>query len=397
MLADTNGASRSKRMSARLTQVGVGLSASAMVAAGACIPDLPQDQTVPPPPAHVGTCGDGYIDLAAGEECDPGVPDAASLGCSDRCKVTCSGLKWALNDHCYEVMSATAGSLQGEASSRCANFRGAGHVVTYASERELDAVSRYLTDADAGPYWVGLWQAPERFNSVNAYEPGWSPTCPGCYAHTPDPKTALPNSPEAIADPMAAGCVKASPDSTKGSWVQYPCSGAGPLGVVCEHEPEGVHSTTCEAGTCIALVATYATKTYVYESPPLAWTDAETHCHSLGGTLVVLDSRDEREQLWRELSLLRVSPMRIWIGLAPVTSPDESDASIWTWDDGADAASRPSPWGIGQPARPAPAFLLHAPTQPPVDDTLARADPTIRTLPYVCQVPASAGEEAGRD
>src|SRR5579863_639703 len=95
MLADTKRASRSKRLSARLIQVAVGASAGAMVAAGACIPDLPQDQTVPPPPASGGTCGDGYIDLAAGEECDPGVPDAASLGCSDRCKVTCSGLKWA--------------------------------------------------------------------------------------------------------------------------------------------------------------------------------------------------------------------------------------------------------------------------------------------------------------
>ena len=370
-----------------------------MVGAGACISDLPPDPPVPPPaPVNLGTCGDGYIDLAAGEECDPGAPDAASAGCSNRCKVTCSGLKWVTNDHCYELMSASAGSLQGEASSRCANFRGGGHVVTFASERELDAVSRYLIDADAGPYWVGLWEAPDRFNSVNAYEPGWSPMCPGCYAHTSDPKAALPISPEAVADPTAAGCVQALPDFAKGSWVQYPCSGAAPLRVVCEHEPEGVHSTTCEAGTCITLVATYDTKTYVYESLPLAWTDAETHCHSLGGTLVVLASRDEREQLWLELSRLHAAPARVWIGLAPAASPDRPDASIWIWDDGADAPdAHPSPWGIGQPGRPAPAFLLHAATQPPVDDTLAHTDPTVSALPYVCQVPTSAPDAAGKD
>jgi hypothetical protein len=371
-------------------QIGVGACACAMVAAGACIPDLPPDPPAPAAPMQLGTCGDGYIDLAAGEECDPGVPDAASLGCSDRCKVMCSGLKWSVNDHCYELMSATAGSLQGGASSRCAAFRGGGHVVTFASERELGAVSRYLTDADAGPYWVGLWQASEKFNSVSAYEPGWSPTCPGCYAHTLDPKAALSRSPEAVADPTATGCVEALPDPATGSWVQYPCVATDPLQVVCEHEPDGVHSTTCDAGTCIELVATYATKTYVYESLPLTWMDADSRCRSLGGTLVVLESRDEREQLWLELSRLKDPPPRVWIGLAPAASSGEPDASPFVWDDGTNADApdaHPSPWGIGQPARPAPAFLSHepTPTQPPVDDTLAHTDPTIHALPYVCQ------------
>jgi hypothetical protein len=394
-----------KRTARSLLRVGAFVGAGATVGAGACIPDLPADHPsaadAPPSDAPLpdpATCGDGYIDLAAGEECDPPQrDDGGSLGCSDQCKVVCSGLKWSLNDHCYELMAATASSLQDQAGARCASFRGGGHVVTFASEGEFDAVTHYLTNADAGSFWVGLWEAPDRFNSVNAYEPGWSPTCPGCYAHTADAKAPLPRSREAIADEAAAGCVEAFPDPSKEPWLQYPCSGSAALRVVCEHEPEGVHSTACDAGTCINLVATYPAKTYVYESVPLAWTDAAALCRGLGGTLVVLQSRDEREQLWLELSRLSIPPPRIWIGLSPAGSPD---ASTWIWDDGTNVDAPdayPSPWGIAQPSASAPAFLSHTPTQPPVDDTLARADPTVHTLPYVCQIVAPSASAHGSD
>lgn len=381
---------------------GVGTCASALVAlaaAGACIPDLPPDQA-PPAPAPVvdrGQCGDGYIDLAAGEQCDPPVaPDAGSLGCSDHCTVICSGLRWPHNDHCYELMSAAATALQGEASSRCANLPGGGHVVTFASQGELDAVTRYLADAGAGPFWIGLWQAPDKFNSVNAYEPGWSTTCPGCYAHTSDARAPLPRSAEAVADPTALACVGGSPEPAKTSWAQYPCSGSAALRVVCEHEPEGVHSTACEAGICIDLVATYSTKAYVYQASPLSWTDAEARCRGLGGSLVVLQSRDEREQLWLELSRLSIPPSRVWIGLSPgPVDAGDAGAATWIWDDGtsADAPDAyPSPWGVGEPAGPTPAFLSHSTTQPPVDDTLAVTDSTVHTLPYVCQILAHADD-----
>ncbi len=373
-------------------QRGVGVGFGAMVAAGACIPDLPPDELLPdqaPVVAAAGKCGDGFIDLAAGEQCDPpGAPDAGSLGCSAKCQVLCSGLRWSLNNHCYELMPAAASSLQGEASSRCANFRGGGHVVTFASEGELDAVTRYLAVADGGPFWVGLWQAPDKFNSVNAYEPGWSPSCPGCYAHTPAPKAPLPRSPEAVADQTAVGCVEGFTDPAKGAWDQYPCSGSAALRVVCEHEPEGVHSSPCEAGICIDLVATYSTKTYVYQPAMSTWTDAEAQCRGLGGTLVVLQSRDEREQLWRELSRLPVPPPRIWIGLAPGPVPSGDGGTTWIWDDGTNgegADAYPSPWADGQPSGSTPAFLSHSSTQPPVDDTLAHTDATVRALPYVCQ------------
>lgn len=378
---------------------GMGASAGAIVAAGACIPNLPPDQPLPEqaPVVDLGNCGDGYINLAAGEECDPAAPpDGGSLGCNAQCKVVCPGLRWSLNNHCYELMSAAASALQGGASSRCATFQGGGHVVTFASEGELDAVARYLADADAGPFWVGLWEAPDKFNSVNAYEPGWSATCPGCYAHTPDPRDPLPRSAETVADPTALDCVAGSSDLAKGSWAQYPCSGSAALRVVCEHEPDGVHSKPCEAGICLNLVATYGAKAYVYQSSPLPWLDAEAQCRGLGGTLVVLGSRDEREQLWLELSRLSVPPPRVWIGLAPGAGPSgDASAPTWRWDDGTSGDApdaHPPPWGVGQPAGSTPAFLYHSSTQPPIDDTLARTDSTIKTLPYVCQLLADAGK-----
>jgi hypothetical protein len=356
-------------------------AAGAIFVANACIPDLPPDRSSA---AAVGPgCGDGYIDLAAGEECDPGAVDAASQGCSDQCKVVCSGLRWSGNDHCYELM-ASAAALQGH----CANFGGSGHVVTFASEAEFDAVAAYLSDAGAGAFWVGLWEAPDRFNSVVANEPGWSAACPGCFAHTLDPRLPLGRSPQSLGDASATGCVEGF--ASRASWLEYPCSGSSPLRVVCEHEPNGVHSRSCEAGVCIDLVATQRAKSYVYEPLPASWVDAESRCRDLGGSLVVLESRDEREQLWFELSKLPSSPTRVWIGLAPSADDAGDDAgTVWTWDDGTNADApdaHPSPWGIGQPSAPAPAFLDNTPSQAPVDDTLAHTDSTVRALPFVCQI-----------
>ena len=104
--------------------------------------------------------------------------------------------------------------------------------------------------------------------------------------------------------------------------------------VLCEREPVGVHWTTCDAGICIELVATHATKRYVYQDGLLPPEQAEAQCHALGGSLVVLQSRDEREQLWLELTRLPVAPSRIWIGLAADAGTDAEAGSLsWVWDD----------------------------------------------------------------
>lgn len=366
-----------------------GCCASAVAIAASCIADLPPDA----PPAPPG-CGDGYIDLTLGEECDPGPQriDASVGGCSARCKVVCSGLKWSHNDHCYEFAATAATSFQSQAVARCANLANTAHVVTFASESEFQRVATYASGADAGSFWVGIFQGTDRFDSVVDDEPGWSPECPGCYAHTVDPAAPLPS--RVIAPDAGAICVEAFSDMPRPSWEQLPCDGNERIRVLCEREPVGVHFTRCDAGICIALVATQASKRYVYQSAALPPAQAQASCHDLGGTLVVLQSRDEREELWLELSRLPVAPSRFWVGV----SADASDASAadadaqppsWIWDDDASAADAyASPWGIRQPASPGQAFLQHFSADVhPVDDTLARVDPAFTALPFVCQIP----------
>ena len=102
-------------------------------------------------------CGDGFIDLAAGEECDPGSAPIAEGGvCSARCKVVCTGLKWRMNDHCYELRPA-AKNLQTTAETACNDL--SSHVVTFASESELAAAAQYVhgdAAVAAESFWVGL-------------------------------------------------------------------------------------------------------------------------------------------------------------------------------------------------------------------------------------------------
>jgi hypothetical protein len=370
------------------TAIGLGL---------ACIRDLPPDQ----PPPRVPRCGDGYVDLAAGEQCDPGpgFQDAGVGGCSSTCQVECPGLVLPYNLHCYELAAPDQNTLTPGARGRCSGLPGNAHVVTFASETEFDDVARYVSATDAGPFWVGLWRAPDFYNSVVDYEPGWSPECPGCYAHTEDAGAPLPRTAYA-SDGGQPGCVGASSDLSRASWQAISCNLPIALRVVCEREPLGLHWKECEAGICIELAATHPTKRYVYRAVPALSADAEQDCVRLGGSLVVLESREEREQLWRELSRLPLSQPRLWIGLSPgggssADSGGGAGAAFWVWDDGTrtDAPdAHPSPWAIGEPAMTSRAMLVYE-TQRPIDNTLAETDGTAVALPYVCQiVTPDAGE-----
>jgi hypothetical protein len=257
------------------------------------------------------------------------------------------------------------------------------HVVTFASEAELGAVVGHL---EAGAFWVGLdpidptLAQPNEYTSLQLFEPGWSPTCSGCYAHAATPSAPLPG--------PTQGCVEALPD-LDASWQQYPCSDAGKLHVVCEREPVGVLSVRCDAGVCIDLAWTFGQKQYVYVSQKLAGDDAQQACVALGGTLVVLQSRDEREQLWRELSHMAGvtnPPTEVWIGLTL------TDAG-WMWANDAAVDAYPPPWGAAQPkGNGSRAYLLQSTLPPPLlDTTLARNDEvSLNTYPFVCQLPGSA-------
>jgi hypothetical protein len=360
----------------------------------ACIANLPPNGTSATNAAvsAESSCDDGYIDLAAGEQCDPGpaVGEAGLAGCSEDCKMECSGgFVWSGNNHCYALVAPTAATLDIGATDQCATM--GGHVVTFASDAEFAAVAGNVV---AGAFWVGLEPSTPPYDSVVAYEPGWSPTCSGCYAFTPAPTLPLARfdgDAEAAEAGVAADCVESTTGTDAGPWLQYPCSGGAALHVLCEREPVGVQSEQCEAGVCIDLVATAGLKRYVYEDQPATPDDAAQTCVAMGGRLVMPDTRDEREQLWLELSKLTESPSpsSIWIGLAQ--SPDGGE--VWTWDDGQPLDARASPWGNQEPqptsATTSPrAYLEHFAT-PPLDDTLARNDGPVTTLPFVCEMPVA--------
>ena len=229
---------------------------------------------------------------------------------------------------------------------------------------------------------MGLVDDTFRYVATAPNEPGWSPECAGCFAHTDDPAAPLhvPRDVEA-----GAGCVVstyvAGATPPIPTWDQHPCDSALPVHVLCEREPVGVHSRPCDGGVCIDLVYTAKKKKYLFVAAPMAARDAEGYCVARGATLVVLESRDEREQLWRELGQLGQVPVRVWIGLAT------DDAGSWAWDDGTPVdAAYPPPWGVRQPLpEGGQAFLQYDPNGT-IDETLAMTATDVATaLPCVCQ------------
>jgi hypothetical protein len=352
----------------------------------------------------MATCGDGIIDLSAGEQCDPGpgAGDSGIGGCSPNCQMQCApgAPPWSTNHHCYQLPGS-----QGAESFRGANGAcpGASHVVTFASEDEFQHVLSFLNGG--GAFWVGL-SASSSSSSPYAeapFEPGWAADCPGCYAHILTVDADLPPFPDASVDGGTLDCFAALSDSTQ-PWQRYPCRGISRqlLDVICEFEPVGRQSQSCDAGICIDLVKTHGIKGYIYEQNRSTPDAASRSCVALGGRLVVLQSRDEREQLWRELSRLTVPPSAVWIGLSQVSAGSpQSPQGSWAWDDRTPAdgaAAYPSEWAIGQPLRfgrggTTRAFLYHDSHSPSIDDTLARNDPNLTisgTLPYVCEIPVTS-------
>jgi hypothetical protein len=306
---------------------------------------------------------------------------------------------WPSNNHCYELSSNSA-TFDSQAQTRCSDL--GGHVVTFASEEEFGAVAGWMQAVDAGALWVGLslvqTQAERQYISVAPYEPGWAPDCSGCYVHAADPSVALPRVLDTSDDggpPPAQSCIVASSDTARyPNWFQSVCVAAPNVHTLCEREPVGAQWSQCDGGTslvCIDLVVTHTTKRYEMQMKPATADGALQGCQALGGRLVVLESRDEREQIWRQISLLPDPPPKFWIGLSQVTDADGGTAA-WAWDDGtkADAPDAyPSPWARLEPnvgMSASRAYLGFFESQP--DNTLARSDESVTPLPFVCEFPA---------
>jgi len=175
-----------------------------------------------------------------------------------------------------------------------------------------------------------------------------------------------------------------------GSWFQLAQSTAPyAAGVLCEREPPGAGAQTCDGGRCIAVKGTLGKKSYLFVPQQQTAAEADQFCRGLGknGRLVVLESREEREELMkevaRELAPLNPRANDVWIGLSR-----SGDAGAWTWDDGRPVTALPDPWGEREPdpavSGPARAYAGFGTTRA-FDVQLAHADALTTKRPFVCQ------------
>jgi hypothetical protein len=357
-----------------------GGAAIAVAYAVACLPDLVVAPMTPPPLTH--PCGDGFTDLDAGEQCDPGTNvidagDAGAVGCTGACAIACEG-KIGTNGHCYFLVADD--TFDHATKSAC----GPGaHIVTISSEEELTNVVAKVPSLDAGaPFWVGLHNDGTNYVAVND-EPGWGAGCAGCFGIPADDAGFRTGT--GTGNPL---CVVATTDVFT-PWAKAACGATHH--VICEREPLGSLSDPCADftgnGGCITLRSTKDTgKRYLFVSESTTASDADLECRMLNrGSLVVFASREEREELMRELAVMTAPtpPMNFWIGLTR-----GGDAGTeWTWDDNAPESAYPLPWAGGEPIAskdggPARAYADRSHSN--YDNQLAHVEAT-NMYPYVCQ------------
>ena len=361
--------------------VAVALAGAAAVGGalvvGACVPDLQVTALPgnPPPPA----CGNGFVDLAAGEACDPG--EAGAPGCTSACAIDCGdgGFLDEVTGHCY---FALGNANYGGATSGC-DLQNA-HLVTFVSRDELAAVAAWSAQRSDAAIWVGMRNDPNAgwIPVQEVDEPGFTPSCSGCFASADD-AGAFPQPSEA-----GAPCIQVASATPTALWQRVPCTIS--RRTVCEREPPGSLSHGCNGVICIDLRRTAGAKKYVYFRTPSTPEDASKLCREFHvGSLVLLDSREEREELWAELAKIDENAKQVWIGLAR----DGDAGGEWRWDDGASVdGGRPTPWGAAQPASVdggSPRAYIER-VGGLVDSQLARntdrfGQPVPQTLPFVCQ------------
>lgn len=364
--------------------------AAAVLSAYACLPELEGPPAGPAAPMVVRpvTCGDGLIEPAASEECDPGdAGDAGVPGCTRQCVAACEGQVLSDTRHCYFFLP---GILDFAAATQACASRGA-HVVTFASADEVASVSSELPKpkgaADARTYWVGLRQILNggpglaRYASVTGDEPGFSPPsqCPGCYGDLGG-AAAFPKL-DAGADAGPYECVVAGTRAVPTDpWYRAACGTRA--NVVCEREPVGTRAYACNGGTCIQLALTMAVKRYLFVPSPSTPAEAARSCAQLAkGRLVVYASNEEREELFRELGRARVLSAfpEFWIGLS-----FDADSGAWAWEDKVSADNR-APWAEGEPKSAAPVRAYSARATGSYDTQLARSLTGDGELPFLCE------------
>lgn len=339
-------------------------SAIVLGAAWACLPDLAAP--------IVPFCGDGYVDPDAGEQCDPGPVDgsAACVACRVHCNGTLPFVDPA-SHHCY-FGAAENSDIDGSAAS----CEGSGaHLVRFVSEPELQYVA---ARTPTGPFWVGLEQSSDTawLPLEATSEPGWSASCPGCYAHL--------DGGFAVED--AGGPCLVAQTVTQEPWTEALCRTKGVAKItrftMCEREPLGLRARPCGAYVCLTAAVTEARKHYVLLNQRTSASAAREACAQARASLVVLESAAEREELGEAIAAQTVLPdaKDYWVGLVQGANGN------WSWEG--DGGLALPPWGDGEPKSPSPAagraYVLVAAGA--VDSELAHAAASAETHYPLCQL-----------
>jgi hypothetical protein len=348
----------------------------------ACLPDL----RVFPAETSGARCGDGFVEIVSSsldEACDPG--QSGAPGCSSTCRIVCEGAVTTATRHCYFVAGAVASYAEASEACRAASA----HLVTFSGDDEVQSVRELSLSSR---YWVGLLKDGTGVYATDAREePGFPVVpargpCSGCYARAAADST-FPDYPGTTGD---LGCLVAS-QGLGSAWLRVPCTIASslptgttgtplaPFDALCEREPPGARAEACTGGVCIHLP--FTEKRYLLVSAPASSADAVATCQGLGGSLVVFDSHEEREELAREIARFSPELGSFFIGLSRAPQ-----ATAFVWEDGRadDESVRPRVWAEREPVAKGAARAF-VDLRKSYDTRLARASDDDRPRAFVCQ------------
>lgn len=377
------------RRGARLMWLVGGAAAAASVTGivVSCLPDL--DAVPAQTDSAAGLCGNGRIDIDAGEQCDPGTKGSVP-GCS-HCQLQCDAGEGQYgsyvdpsSDHCYFLLSQEAGPF--DKASACSEQRA--HVVTLGTAEEYVTLTNFgnlrLMEEPVG-FWLGVREIPPDAGADAAPdvtpdaapdgpyravvdEPGFSShlgECMGCFVPFTTRGGLVPSR-------EPASCVSWSRNTPR--WSATECD-AGNVMTLCEREPSGSRSYPCGDLLCFDVLteARQGTrKTYVWNpsGEKVTADSGASFCDGLSdaglSSLVVFQTPQQREQIFYELMHLPLPPHAgpptdFWVGLTsrrfgrkdggfgPVT---------WLWDDG--RVHPPLPWGDQEPVAEQPFVRAYA-------------------------------------
>jgi cysteine-rich repeat protein len=298
------------------------------------------------------------------EECDDG-NILEDDGCTPGCLLSCEGLLDAETGTCYFIGSPEVELMN--AFSRCDGFGGGAYPLSIRSDRERDLLIPWLEQTSLQVVLAGLYVEDNMltWRATAPEHPGWSASCPGCYAWWAD------------SEPQPVGPKRVAVMRKDDGWRWTVGSSQLSYGLICERPRPGRPENLCALPDCDpASTHDFVTRGTAYRvrNTTLGIVAAEEDCRAWGGHVVAISSDEERELLVRF-----GPPTRSWIGL--FRQPGEE----WRWVDGVSTKERPIPWSSANVEDNELAAVLAVGTS--FDTRLVESHNPMAQLPYVCEKP----------